>query len=233
MRLVARTGVRVDASRSSAVAAAIVAVVVALIVGAWVLASRPRAIPMPAGSASVPISVRTSTPGGRASPSVSVSASASASASGRSASGTVATSSSVIVVDVAGKVRRPGLYRLADGVRVDDAVRAAGGALPGVDLSGLNLAARLTDGQQVVVGMPAAAGPVGNRTSSGVTASPVHLNTATVEQLETLPGVGPVLAQHIVDYRSAHGSFASVAQLNDVPGIGDSKFAALQASVVL
>jgi competence protein ComEA len=124
------------------------------------------------------------------------------------------------------------------GARIDDAVRAAGGALPGVDLSTLNLAARLGDGQQVAVGVVAAAGSgggaAGGALGAGTTAAgPVRLNSATVAELETLPGVGPVLAQHILDYRSAHGSFASVEQLNDVPGIGDAKFAALRDAVTL
>jgi competence protein ComEA len=146
-----------------------------------------------------------------------------------------------VVVDVAGKVRRPGLYRLPPGARVDDAVRSAGGALAGVDLSSLNLAAKVVDGQQIAVGIPgspggAAGAAVGGSAPGGGNAGsagggPVDLNTASLEQLETLPGVGPVLAQHILDWRSAHGRFATVGQLNDVPGIGDVKFAALKPLV--
>lgn len=145
------------------------------------------------------------------------------------------------MVDVAGKVRHPGLYRLAVGARVNDALVAAGGALPGVDLTGLNLASRLADGQQIVVGRasavlsgdpqsPAGAAP---GTSAPTTAAPMNLNTATTAELQTLPGVGPVLAQHIVDYRSAHGQFTNADQLNDVPGIGEVKFAALRPLVTV
>jgi competence protein ComEA len=138
------------------------------------------------------------------------------------------------VVDVAGKVRRPGLYRLRTGSRVDDAVRAAGGALAGVDLSSLNLAAKVVDGQQILVGVAPPAGAAPPAAPGGgptATAGPLDLNSASLDQLETLPGVGPVLAQHIVDWRTAHGGFTSTDQLNDVPGIGDVKFAALQPLV--
>ncbi len=144
-----------------------------------------------------------------------------------------------MVVDVAGKVRHPGLYRLPVGARVDDAVRAAGGALAGVDVSSLNLAARVVDGQQILVGIapPAGAGaaPTGGAAgpggAAGTSAGPVDLNTAGLDQLETLPGVGPVLGQHILDWRTAHGRFATVDQLLDVTGIGPAKFAALRALV--
>ena len=138
----------------------------------------------------------------------------------------------VIVVDVAGKVRRPGLYRLPPGSRVDDAVRRAGGALRGIDLSSLNLAARVVDGQQILVGRSVAAPvPASSAGLSAAAAGPVSLNSATLDELEALPGVGPVLAQHIIDWRSAHGGFSSVEQLNDVPGIGEVKFGALRSLV--
>ena len=152
-------------------------------------------------------------------------------------------SAALVVVDVAGKVRHPGLYRLSPGSRVDDAIRAAGGARPGVRLDGLNLAAKLVDGQQVAVGIAPAAGGGGiagggsggggGGASGGSTGAPVNLNTATLDQLQTLPGVGPVLAQHILDWRSQHGSFSSVDQLDDVTGIGDVKFAALKPLVTV
>ena len=144
----------------------------------------------------------------------------------------------MVVVDVAGRVRHPGLYRLPPGARVDDAVRAAGGALPGVKLDALNLAAPLVDGQQIAVGIRPAAdaggAPIAGVSAPARTASgPVDLNSATLEQLETLPGVGPVLAQHVLDWRGAHGRFTSVDQLNDVTGIGDVKFGALKPLVTV
>jgi competence protein ComEA len=138
-----------------------------------------------------------------------------------------------IVVDVSGKVRRPGIHRLPAGSRVVDALNAAGGVRPGTDISGLNRARFLVDGEQVVVGAAAPApgsgaggAPVGAAAAGPV--APVSLNSATVEQLDTLPGVGPVLAQHIVDYRMQHGGFRSVDELREVNGIGDRRFADLR-----
>ncbi|WP_458335675.1 helix-hairpin-helix domain-containing protein [Streptomyces sp. 372A] len=139
-----------------------------------------------------------------------------------------------IVVDVSGKVRNPGLRRLPAGSRVDDALTAAGGARPGADLAGLNRARVLMDGEQIVVGAPPAASPAGGGggpVAEGSGGGPVSLNTATAEQLEGLPGVGPVLAQHIVDYRTQHGGFRSVDELREVNGIGDRRFADLRPRV--
>ncbi|MER7816743.1 ComEA family DNA-binding protein [Streptomyces sp. NPDC096153] len=141
-----------------------------------------------------------------------------------------------IVVDVSGKVRRPGVLRLPVGSRVADALRAAGGVRTGTDLTGLNRARVLMDGEQVVVGVPqppggAAPGPPGLTGGGAPGGGPLSLNTATVEQLDTLPGVGPVLAQHIVDYRIEHGGFRSVDELREVTGIGDRRFADLQPLV--
>jgi len=144
-----------------------------------------------------------------------------------------------IVVDVGGKVRRPGIRRLPAGSRVADALRAAGGVRPGVSTEGLNRARFLVDGEQVLVGAPAgtAAAPPGSGNGAGGAAAgagpaaPVSLSTATVDQLDTLPGVGPVLAQHIIDYRTRHGGFRSVDELRQVNGIGDRRFADLRAMV--
>lgn len=140
-----------------------------------------------------------------------------------------------VVVDVSGKVRNPGILRLAAGARVADALKAAGGVRPGADTDGLNRARLLVDGEQVVVGAPAAAAPAapGAGAAAGPTggaspAAPVGLNTATAEQLDELPGVGPVLAQHIIDYRTEHGGFRSVDELREVNGIGDKRYADLQ-----
>jgi competence protein ComEA len=131
-----------------------------------------------------------------------------------------------VVVDVVGAVRSPGLYRLRQGARIADAVSRAGGATPKADLALVNLAAPLADGQQVVVPATTPTGAGGTAPSSGAPgapAGPVHLNTATLEQLDALPGVGPVTAQKIFDYRQQHGSFSSVDELDAVPGIGPSR----------
>jgi competence protein ComEA len=140
------------------------------------------------------------------------------------------TAAATLWVDVTGKVHHPGVFKLRTGSRVVDAVRAAGGALPGTSMDSLNLAAKLTDGQQVAVGGAAAAiAPAAG--AAPVAAGPVDLNTATVEQLQTLPGIGPVLAQRIIDYRTAHGPFTSVDGLQQVGGIGPSKFSQLKDHV--
>ncbi|WP_399925272.1 helix-hairpin-helix domain-containing protein [Streptomyces kanamyceticus] len=159
-------------------------------------------------------------------------------AAGRGGADAAAGPGGRIVVDVSGKVRRPGVHRLPAGSRVADALRAAGGARPGTDMGGLNRARFLVDGEQVVVGEPApppgpgGAGAVPGAGSAGAAgtaaAGPVGLNTATAAQLDELPGVGPVLAQHIIDYRTEHGGFRSVEELREVNGIGDRRFADLQ-----
>ncbi|MER6236565.1 MULTISPECIES: ComEA family DNA-binding protein [Streptomyces] len=139
---------------------------------------------------------------------------------------------------MSGKVRRPGIQHLPSGSRVADALRAAGGAREGADVTGLNQARVLTDGEQVLVGLPAAQsaaagaeGSGGSGTAQAGPAAPVSLSTATVEQLDTLPGVGPVLAQHIIDYRTEHGGYRSVDELREVDGIGDRRFADLRPLV--
>ena len=132
-----------------------------------------------------------------------------------------------LFVDVVGAVRRPGLYRLREGARVADAVRRAGGPTPKAQLELLNLAALISDGEQVVVpraGVGPAVGPAGG----GATGGPVHLNSATLEQLDALPGVGPVTAQKILDFRQAHGAFGSVDELDAVPGIGPARLETLR-----
>jgi competence protein ComEA len=135
-----------------------------------------------------------------------------------------------VVVDVVGAVRRPGLYRLAQGARVADAVARAGGSTRKADLSLVNLAALVSDGEQVVVpgrgagvAAGAAAGAAGASSASGIPTGPVHLNSATVEQLDALPGIGPVTAQKIIDYRQKHGAFTSVDELDAVSGIGPAR----------
>jgi competence protein ComEA len=138
-----------------------------------------------------------------------------------------------LFVDVVGAVRRPGLYRVPDGARVADAVRRAGGPTPKAQLELVNLAARLADGEQVVVPRRGAVGAVVLGGGGGSTAptGPVHLNSATLEQLDALPGVGPVTAQKIVSYRQEHGGFGSVDELDAVPGIGPARLADLRSLV--
>ncbi|MEV4557301.1 ComEA family DNA-binding protein [Kitasatospora sp. NPDC049285] len=133
-----------------------------------------------------------------------------------------------LVVDVAGKVHHPGLRTLPTGSRVADAVTAAGGPLPGTDTSSLNLARPLADGEQILVGGDAPAVAPG-----AAPAGPVSLNRATADQLDTLPGVGPALAQRILQYRLAHGPFHSVDQLRHVPGIGERKYEDLKPLLTL
>ncbi|MEU7199586.1 ComEA family DNA-binding protein [Streptomyces sp. NPDC045470] len=171
----------------------------------------------------------------------------------------------LLVVDVVGKVHRPGIHRLPQGARVADALRAAGGVLDGADTRGLNRARLLVDGEQIAVDVAGAApgaagqgagtgpgaatgagagavagagtgggtasGSAGASGGTGAGAAPVSLNTATAEQLDSLPGVGPVLARHIIEYRTAHGGFTSVEQLREVNGIGDRRFADLRPLV--
>lgn len=152
------------------------------------------------------------------------------------------------VVSVVGLVHQPGLVTLAPGSRIADAVSAAGGALNGADLIGLNLAGRVADGQQIVVGVATPAGQpavLGSSvTSSGASVStapettgdmdstaPIDLNTATAEQLDALPGVGPVTAAAIVAWRAAHGKFSNVDELGEVDGIGPARLERLRALV--
>jgi competence protein ComEA len=143
-------------------------------------------------------------------------------------------SSARLVVHVAGAVRRPGVYRLRDGARVDDAVRRAGGAKRRADLSQLNLAAKLEDGRQVLVPLRAPQAAAGGPAVPGAPASgPVNLNTATAEQLDTLDGVGPVTVQKILNYRTEHGGFSSVDELGEIPGIGEVRLAALREQVTV
>ncbi len=141
-----------------------------------------------------------------------------------------------VVVHVVGAVRRPGLYRLAEGSRIDDAITRAGGAAPKAALELVNLAAPLADGQQVLVpvrGEAPVTAPASGSASSASPAGRVHLNSATLEQLDALPGVGPVTAQQILDYRAAKGAFSSVDELDAVPGIGPARLEQLKPLVDL
>jgi competence protein ComEA len=200
-------GALIDPGRRGLLAVAAVAVVAALVAG-W-MAWRARPVAEPVGEQVRAVRVVPSP---------------------------AAASAAIVVVAVAGKVRRPGLVRLPTGSRIADAVVAAGGALPGVDLGSVNLARKLVDGEQIVVGGPTPALPPAGAasTQSGPAAGGVvNLNAATATELDSLPGVGPVLAQRIVDYRAQHGPFSSVEQLREVSGIGAAKFANLRSRVTV
>ena len=145
----------------------------------------------------------------------------------RVAARAAASSSTTLFVNVVGAVRRPGLYRLKDGSRVADAVTRAGGPTPRAQIELLNLAARIADGEQIVVPRRGVVGAVA-APGGGVAAGPVHLNSATLEQLDGLPGVGPVTAQKILDYRQQHGAFGSVDELDAIPGIGPARLGTLR-----
>ena len=138
----------------------------------------------------------------------------------------------LVVVDVAGKVKHPGIYKLPQGSRAINAIKAAGGQLRGVSLTDINLAEILTDGQQIIVGAPAVStaskskksGAAGGKITSGT----ININSATAAQLEQLPGIGAVMAARILAYRKAHGAFATIDDLTKVGGLGKSKFANLK-----
>ncbi len=140
-----------------------------------------------------------------------------------------------VVVDVTGKVHRPGIVVLQPGSRVVDALEAAGGARRRVDLTGINLARLLVDGEQIVVGVPPPPGPAASAAGSPGPdpGALVNLNTASTAELEELPGVGPVTAQAILDWRAANGGFRNVDQLLDVDGIGEKTLASLAPLVTV
>ena len=208
-----RTG-RIDPGRRGVAALALVAVLAALLAALVVLRGRPQPVappPVVASGVAVPAA-----PGA---------------ASGPGAAAVPEQAAGEVVVSVAGKVRKPGLVRLPTGSRVADAVEAAGGARRTSSLGLLNLARRLVDGEQVLVGVPTAP-----QSAAGPAAAPggaVDLNTATLAQLDALTGIGPVLAQRILDWRTENGRFASVDQLREVSGIGESTFAELKSEVTV
>ena len=202
---------RTDPGRRGVAALAAVVALAVVVTAGLVLRSRPQEVPVPAV---VPPAAAASAP---------------------------ATRVDEVVVSVGGKVRRPGLVRLPAGSRVDDAVRAAGGARRDRDLELVNLARRLVDGEQLLIGTgpKAAATAAGPGVRAGGAPAPVpesaglplDLNAASAAELDALPGLGAVLAERIVAWRTEHGRFGSVEQLREVSGIGESKFAQLRSRV--
>ena len=216
-----------DLSRSE-LAAYAACIVLVVLLGWRVLRADGEASTAPAPGRGV---ATTTTAGASGGPSVSV-------APARDGSATV---------HVVGAVRRPGVYRLRLGQRVEDAIRRAGGASGAGDLQAINLAAKIADGQQVVVprratamggsatgdGAPAVAADAAGTTAGTAPSGPVNLNSATAEQLDTLDGVGPATAAKILEYRTQHGGFSSVEDLAQIPGIGPKKLEALKAQVTV
>lgn len=225
-------GAQVAPSRLAVIGALILVTAAALVFGGRVLWARAAAEPHPIGSA------------GSASSTQSATASAASGPSARQGFRSTATPSSTapttLVVQVVGQVRKPGVVHVKSGSRVEDAVSAAGGALPGADLSAINLARVVVDGEQIQVPKPGQqptpppAGGVGGGGSAAAgapagssTASVVNLNTADEAALEALPGVGPVMAQRILQWRADNGRFSTVDELGEVSGIGDKTLAQL------
>jgi competence protein ComEA len=207
--------VRWDPGRRGARSLWVAGLVAALLVAGWTWVHRPRIDPVPAEPEGAVVTTT-------APPTPPV--------------GEVAETSATVIVSVVGLVNRPGLVTLPSGSRVAEAVEAAGGLLPEADPAAVNLAAVVTDGQQIAVGVPGAVsgtGPGSPAAADGAAGGLVDLNTAGVSELDALPGIGPVLAQRIVDHRSAQGPFTSVDQLDDVPGIGPAIAAELAKLVTV
>lgn len=232
----------------AAVALVVLAVVGAAVGGWYLWRSQATIVELPVASTSGTASVLSqdpvvSMPTALTSSFTSSSAGTSATATATSAtSATLTSATTTLVVDVEGKVAHPGIQSLPPGSRVYEALRAAGGALPGVDATGLDLARPLVDGEQLRIalpgsplppaGLPTPPAPAGHG-KRGKPAQPVDLNTATPEQLQTIPGVGPAMAQRILDYRAQHGRFTTVAELRQIKGIGERKFADMKDSVTV
>ncbi|MCU1606768.1 MAG: Competence protein ComEA-like protein with helix-hairpin-helix repeat region [Modestobacter sp.] len=216
------TVTRLDPGRPGSWALWVVGLLAAVTVVGWTWVDRPTAEQVPAAVTTAPVTTApVTTAPVTADPGIA------------DTTGPPAPSSDggAVVVSVVGQVVSPGLVTLPAGSRVADALAAAGGLLPDADPTVVNAAALLTDGQQIAVGVPAAAAPT---TGSGGAAAPgglLDLNSATVADLDALPGIGPVLAQRIVDHRTVQGRFTSIEQLDDVSGIGPAIYADLAQRV--
>lgn len=239
-------------TRPQLAAYGLLALVVLALGGRWMLTRAHGAQDVPAALAGgAPADPRGGTAAGGAGMGANPAAGAAAGGPGARGGNTDAVAvvppSAAVVVHVVGAVRRPGVYRLRRGDRVQDAVRRAGGATRRADAGAVNLAAPVQDGAQIVVplrgstapaagGAPAAAAPagvVGEGATPAAPVAPVNLNTATAEQLDTLDGVGPATAEKILAYRREHGGFRSVEDLGQVSGIGPKKLAALRGKVTV
>jgi competence protein ComEA len=218
-----------DPGRRGVRALAVVAIVVVVIAALLAWRARPRVDPVapPVLDAAAADASLADNPGGAGS--------ATGAAAGPEAK---PSAPAAVVVAVGGKVRRPGLVELPPGARVADALRAAGGANPGVDVAPLNLARKVTDGELIMVGVKPPAGaaptaPAGPVAPGQPGAAMINLNTATLADLDTLPGVGPVLAQRILDAREAQGGFKAISDLREVSGIGASRYEQLKDLVTV
>lgn len=228
---------RVAPARRAVVGAILIVAAVLGVLGVRLAMASAAARPVSVGAAS-----------GASTPAVSASTEASSprgsptrAATGTATAGVSSPASALLVVYVSGRVRHPGVVRLATGLRVQDALKAAGGALPRSDLTSINLAQPLADGEQIMVGRVGSGSSVSSGGSgvasgggvggSGAGGAVVDINTGDVTVLDTLPGVGPVLAQRIVDWRSAHGRFTSVDELDEVSGIGDKLMSEIRPHV--
>jgi comEA protein len=245
-------GARTSGPRAAVGGLLAVALLAAAVFGVRVAWARAEAVPEPVGAdpsrASSALPARTTVPRGFATAPGKDGHGATGAAGAASGAATGGGAGTGLVVHVVGQVRTPGVVALPAGARVRDAVERAGGALPGADLSAVNLARPLVDGEQLRVprpgeavtapGAPGAAAPswgtpAGPGGAGGAGAGPVNLNTATQQVLEELPGVGPVLAERIIAWRDEHGGFTSVDELAEVSGIGEKMFAQLQGKVTV
>lgn len=222
-----RARVRVAMAERPALAYAVVAVVAAALAAGLTWISRPAAEPVDGAAAPTKIA------------SVDEAGSGAAAPTGPAEPASSTPTPTTIVVSVVGSVTTPGLVTLAEGARVSDAIDAAGGALPGTDLSTINLARKVSDGEQIAVGVPGAADAAGpadpsaSEGAAGASAGKVNVNSASAEELATLPGIGPVLAQGIIDFRETNGPFGSVDELTEVSGIGPAVLAKIKDLVTV
>ena len=222
--------------RTTGIVLAVSVLLGALLIGGWaVLRAKPHEMSV---ARERPLGAVPGAPEAESVPSIPVATSFGSGSGSGAAPGSGTASGSGVIVDVEGKVAKPGVRTLPAGSRILDALNAAGGALPGTDLTALNQAQVLVDGEQVLVGVtpppqPSAAPGHGKGKKSRGGTELVHLNLATAEDLEQLPGVGPALAERIVDYRTAHGPFHSVDELRQVSGFGGQRFDNLASMVAL